>query len=53
MMPRFDLMRNHIDWLRTKHDKNANFLKAVFKSVYGKGYYSSHATNYARTLLNN
>lgn len=52
MMPRFDLMRSHIDRLRDKHVLDARFLKAVYASAYGTGYYSQHASNYARTLLN-
>lgn len=51
-MPRFDLMRNHIDRLRDKHTLDAKFLKAVYTSAYCKGFYSEHARNYAKTLLN-
>lgn len=51
-MPRFDLMRNHIDMLRGKHCKDGAFIKAVLNSAYGKGFYSDNAMNYARTLLN-
>lgn len=51
-MPRFDLMRNYIDRLREKHSLDANFLKAVYASAYGKGFYADHASDYAKTLLN-
>lgn len=50
-MPRFDLMRNHIDKLRNDNQKDADFLKAVYSSAYGKGFYASHANNYAKTLI--
>lgn len=51
-MPRFDLMRTTIDRLRAEHSKDGHFFKAVLSSVYGSGFYAEHATNYARTLLN-
>lgn len=51
-MPRFDLMRNHIESLRAKYKKDAHFLKAVYNSAYGVGYYSKYSSDYARLLLN-
>lgn len=49
-LPRFDLMRGVIDDLRAKYKTDKAFIKAVKMSVFGQGFYSDHAMNYAMTL---
>ena len=49
-LPRFDLMRGFIDDLRAKYKTDKTFIKAVKRSVFGQGFYSDHAMNYAVTL---
>lgn len=50
-MPRFDIMRAHIDSLRSRYKQDGKFFHAVLDSAYGIGFYREHALNYARTLL--
>lgn len=50
-MPRYDLMRSAIDDLRAQYKKDASFLRAVYSSAYGTGFYADSARSYARTLL--
>lgn len=52
-LPRFDLMRGFIDDLRAKYKTDKVFIKAVKRSVFGRGFYAEHAMNYAVTLTEN
>lgn len=49
-LPRFDLMRGVIDDLRAKYKTDKAFINAVKRSVFGQGFYSDNAMNYAITL---
>lgn len=50
-LPRFDLMRGHIDGLRSRIKNDKRFIKAVSGSVFGAGFYAEHAANYCATLI--